>query len=152
MKGLVIFGIVLILILHSCSNIYNEHQKIKDLKWNRNDIKTFEVDIENDGEYDLFFAMRHTIGYPFTTIKINIEYINPKTYKSFIKTAEFPVTDENGKYIGDVSGQLWDIESSFAEKMFLKKGKHIFKVSHAMNYNPVILLVDIGLVVKKSSE
>jgi hypothetical protein len=36
--------------------------------------------------------------------------------------------------------------------MFLNKGKHIFKISHAMNSNPVVLVVDIGLIVKKTSK
>ncbi len=151
MKKLIfLLGISFITLLYSCSNVYSEHQEIKDLKWFKKDVKTFEVEITKAGEYDLFFAMRHSIGYPFTSIKISIEYLNDN--QTFVKEAEFPTTDENGEYIGEVTGQLWDIESVFAERMFLNKGKHIFKISHAMNSNPVILVVDVGLIVKKSSK
>jgi len=121
------------------------------MKWERADVKTFEVNISEDGEYDLFFAMRHSYGYPFTSIKINILQITPEG-KEFTKEAEFPISDKKGNYLGEVTGQLWDIESSFAEKMFLKKGKYTFKVSHAMNSNPVILVIDVGLIIRKSSD
>jgi hypothetical protein len=75
MKKLIfLLGISFITLLNSCSSVYSEHQEIKDLKWFKKDIKTFEVEILEAGEYDLFFTMRHSIGYHFTSIKINIEY------------------------------------------------------------------------------
>ena len=152
MKNIVfIFGVCFIALLNSCSSVYSEHKEIKDLKWFKKDTKIFEVEITKAGEYDLFFAMRHSIGYPFTSIKINIEHLQ-NNGQTFVKEAEFPTTDENGKYIGEVTGQLWDIESVFAEKTYLNKGKHIFKISHAMNSNPVILVVDVGLIIKESSK
>lgn len=152
MKNLVfLFGLSFLTFLYSCSSVYSEHKEIKDLKWFKKDVKTFEVEITKAGEYDLFFAMRHSIGYPFTSIKVNIEH-SQNNGQTFVKAAEFPTTDESGKYIGEVTGQLWDIESVFAEKMYLNKGNHIFKISHAMNSNPVILVVDVGLIIKESSK
>ena len=135
-------------LLSSCSNTYKEHQKIKDLKWQKTDIKTFEVNIKEDGVYNLFFTMRHSVGYPFTSIKIKIEQITPNE-EIFEKNAEFAISDENGKYTGEVVGDLWDTENLFSENTSLKKGKYVFKISHAMNHDPVILVIDVGLVVKK---
>ena len=136
------------LFFSSCSDTYREFQSIRDMKWEKKDVKKFEVNITEEGEYDLFFAMRHSAGYPFTSIKVNILQNTPDG-KNFSKQAEFPVADENGKYLGDVTGQLWDIESTFAEKMFMKRGKYTFKISHSMNSNPVILVVDVGLIIRK---
>ncbi len=146
--SLYLFITVIALSLTSCSDTYRNFQSVEGLKWFDNDVKTFNVNIPEDGNYDLFFAMRHSTGYPFTTIKVEIEQTTPQN-KTFIKNAEFPVTDENGKYLGKVAGQLWDIEHSFDENVFLKKGKYIFKIRHTMNNNPVILVIDIGLIVRK---
>lgn len=154
MKGIVKCFLLIFLtsfFLVSCSDTYNNYKNIEGLKWYKKDVKTFEVNIPEDGSYDLFFAMRHLIGYPFTSIKIKIEQITPDKNK-FIKEAEFAVADVKGRYIGDVTGQLWDIENLFSENTHLKKGKYIFKISHTMNSNPVILLVDIGLIVRKTSK
>ena len=146
-KGLTV--ILFIAFFSSCSNIYRDFQKVKDMKWHRTDVKTYEVEIPEDGNYDLFFAMRHSTGYPFTTIKISIEQINPEG-EEYTKDAEFSVADENGQYIGKVTGQLWDIEEVFSEKTPLKKGKYTFKIRHNMNSDPVILVIDIGLIVRNS--
>jgi len=141
--------IFVIFLLNSCSNVYSEQQKIKDLQWFKTDVKIFEVYIPEDGNYDLFFTMRHSIGYPFTSIKIKIEQITPNN-KEFLKKVEFSVIDKERKYIGNVTGQLWDTENLFSKNTFLKKGNYVFRISHAMNSNPVILVIDIGLIVRKS--
>ncbi len=140
----------LFLFFASCDNIYRDFQTVEDMKWFRKDVKTFKFDIAEDAHYDLLFAFRHATGYPFTSIKIHIEQISPDK-KVYEKDAEFPVADKNGAYIGEVTGQLWDIERVFSEKTFLKKGTYTLKISHAMNSNPVILVIDIGLIVKKHS-
>ncbi len=132
----------------ACNDIYRNFQSVKDLKWYKKDVKTFNVSIPEDGNYDLVFALRHSTGYPFTSIKINIEQTTPEG-KVLEKNAEFPIVDKNGKYLGEVTGQLWDIENIFSEHTFLKKGKYIFKIKHIMNNNPVILVIDVGLIVRK---
>lgn len=135
--------------LFSCSDTYNEYEKVEEMQWYKKDVKTFELSIPEDGNYDLFFGMRHLSGYPFTSIKIEIAQITPDK-KELIKEAEFSVADEEGNYIGEVTGQLWDIENLFSENTPLAKGKYTFKISHAMNSNPVILVIDVGLIVRKS--
>ena len=147
LKGLTI--ILFITFFSSCTNTYRNFQKVKDMKWHRTDVKTFNVDIPEDGNYDLYFAMRHSTGYPFTSIKISVEQITPEG-EEYNKNAEFSVADENGQYIGEVTGQLWDIEELFSENTPLKKGKYTFKISHNMNSDPVILVIDVGLLIKKT--
>jgi len=147
-KAIFIFFIFGTVFFTACNDVYRDFQSVKDMKWYKNDIKNFQVNIPEDGNYDLIFAMRHSTGYPFTTIKIHVEQSTPKG-KILEKDAEFPVADENGNYIGDVTGQLWDIEDVFSENTFLEKGDYTFKISHGMNNNPVILVIDVGLVVRQ---
>ena len=146
-KGLTV--ILFIIFFSSCSNTYSDFQKVEDLKWFRTDIKTFEVDIPEDGNYDLFFALRHSSGYPFRNIGVKFVQITPDG-KELSKEIDFLVVNENDEYKGEVIGQLWDIEELFSEKTPLKKGKYTFKISHIMNSDPVILVIDIGMVIRKS--
>lgn len=143
--------ILFFILFPSCSDTYRDFQKVKDMKWERTDTKIFEVDIPEDGNYDLYFAMRHSTGYPFTSIKILVLQINPEG-EEFTKDSEFSVADETGQYTGEVTGQLWDIEELFSENTPLKKGKYTFKINHNMNSDPVILVIDVGLLIKKSKQ
>ncbi len=143
-----LYIIILTSFFSACNDIYRDFQSVKDMKWYDTDVKTFDVTIPDDGNYDLIFAVRHSTGYPFTTIKINIEETMPDG-KKYEKDAEFSVADENGNYIGEVTGQLWDVEAAFDENVFLKKGKYKFKIRHNMNHNLVILVIDVGLIVRK---
>lgn len=145
---ILLFIVFIVFVLTACKNIYRNFQSVKDMKWYKKDVKTFDVTIPEDGNYDLIFAMRYSTGYPFTTIKVHIEQTTPER-KVLEKDAEFPVADENGNYIGDVTGQLWDIEDVFSENTFLKKGDYTFKINHGMNNNPVILVIDVGLIVRQ---
>ena len=146
MKKLLIFG--LLLSLFSCSDTYRDFQSVKDMKWYKSDSKIFEVNIREEGYYDLFFAMRYSTGYPFKQIKIKITQKSPGG-EEFNKEAEIKTANDKGEYIGEVTGQLWDLEQPVSENTFLKKGKYIFGISHIMNNDPVILVIDVGLKIKK---
>jgi gliding motility-associated lipoprotein GldH len=149
MKTINILPLLFLFFITSCTNAYKDHQKVEDMKWFRSDVKTFDVDIPNDGNYDIFFTMRHSTGYPFRNIGVRIEQITPEGIE-LSKETNFLVVDENDEYKGDVIGQLWDIEELFSENTPLQKGKYTFKISHIMNSDPVILVMDIGLTIKKS--
>ncbi len=147
MKKLLVFG--LLLSLFSCSDTYRDFQSVKDMKWYKSDSKIFEVDIKEKGYYDLFFAMRYSTGYPFKQIKINIAQKLPDGIELF-KNAKIQIANEKNEYLGEVTGQLWDIEALVSEKTYLNKGKYTFKISHAMNNDPVVLVIDVGLIIKQS--
>jgi len=148
MKKYLLF-IPVFLFLFSCNETFRDFQKVEDMKWHRNDVKKFKVNIPEDGSYDLFFAMRHSTGYPFTSIKILINQLTPDG-NELTKEAEFQVANDAGEYIGEVTGQLWDIKALFSENTTLKKGEYVFEIMHNMNTDPVILVIDIGLIIKKS--
>ncbi len=141
--------IILSSLITSCNYVYRDFQEVKNLKWYKNDVKTFNINIKEDGNYDLFFAMRHATGYPFTSIKTKILMQTPDN-KTFEKEAEFIAANEKGAYIGEVTGQLWDIEEIFSQNYFMKKGNYKISITQAMNEDPVILVVDIGLIVRLS--
>ena len=146
-KFIVIFSVLIT--ISSCSDTYRDYQKVNDMQWYRTDVKTFELDIPKDGNYDLYFAMRHSSGYPFRNIGVKIEQITPEG-NELSQEVDLSVVNEKDEYKGEVIGMLWDIEDVFSENTPLKKGKYTFKISHIMNSDPVILVIDIGLKIRKA--
>ena len=140
---------VLILSLFSCSDTYRDFQSVKDMEWYKSDSKIFEVDIKENGYYDLFFAMRYSAGYPFKQIKIIVAQKQPNGTELF-KNAEIQIVNEKNEYLGEVTGQLWDVEELISEKTLLNEGIYIFKINHIMNNDPVVLVIDVGFVIKQS--
>lgn len=141
--------IALISIISSCNNVYSEFQKVPDMKWYKNDIKKFTVNIEENGNYDLLFAFRYATLYPYRNIKILITKTLPNG-DLYTKGAEFQVVDQNNNYIGSAGGDIWDLENIFAENEYLEKGKYEFIIEQDMDTDPIIVVMEIGLIVKKS--
>ncbi len=146
--SVLLFGIITLTAL-GCTRVYEDYQEIKDLKWYKKDAQTFHVKIPEDGNYNILFFMRHTIGFPFKNLKI---YIKKKSALGEIdaKDLEIPVIAENKNYLGDVAGELWDITYPIWQDIFLKAGTYTFSLQHAMNSDPVVLLVETGLIIEKA--
>jgi len=147
----IIFIIIISISFSACTETYRSFQKVEDMKWYKNDVKIFKVDIKESGNYDLTFAFRYATLYPFKDIKITIAKKTPKG-EVLTKDAEFMVVDENNKYIGDVGGDIWDLEKSFAQGEYLEKGKYEFYIQHNMVNDPVIVVMEIGLIIEKHKE
>lgn len=148
MKKLIILFIALSA-LSSCNNVHREFHKVENMKWYKNDKKKFEVDIKESGNYDMLFAFRYATLYPYRNIKILITKTLPNG-DSYTKEADFQVVDENNNYIGSAGGDIWDLENIFAENEYLEKGKYRFVIEQDMGTDPVIVVMEIGLIVKKS--
>jgi len=147
MKKNIVILLTLIL-LSSCSDVFREFQSVTDMKWYKKDAKIFRVNISKEAKYDFIFAMRYPTGFPYNRIKVKITRVSENT-EAVSKHAEFTVIDENNQYKGEVSGELWDLEEIFSENELLKPGKYTFKIEHDMNSDPVIAIIDIGLIVRK---
>ncbi len=119
------------------------------MQWYRSDAKIFDFEIKEEANYDMVFCMRHSTGYQYMSIKTKITMTTPDG-NVFEKIAEFTVADEKGKYVGEGTGQLWDMEEAFTSGELMKKGKYKIKIEHDMQIDPVILVIDIGLKVVPS--
>lgn len=138
----------LIIILNSCNTVFEEHQDVDDLQWYENDKKTFEVDISERGKYDVYFALRYATGFPYKVMKINVIHSGPDGSGN-VGNIKFSVVDNNNQYIGEVVGDIWDLEHKFIENQELKEGTHIFEIRPALNNSPAIAVMEVGLIVKK---
>ncbi len=145
------FVLLLSFFLVACRDVYRNFEGTSDLRWYKNDIKKFDVRIREKANYDIYFAIRYTTGFPKKQISVRISQITPEG-KDYYKDAVFNIIDNNSRYVGEVAGNIWDFEECIAENQNLAQGDYQFKIEHTMPDDPMILVVDVGLIVRKTKD
>ncbi len=150
-----LFVVLALILLTSCSDgnrIYEEHQDLSpDVEWLKKDIRTFEAEIEDVSiPYDISLAFRYASGYPFDVVKIKVTHINPSG-DELSKTYELQIRDEDGNYMGEAGYDIWDSEHLVEEGvLFNEAGKYTFKVEHDMPYDPLVMVMEVGVIIDKT--
>ncbi len=149
-KSLILTFIFLTLI--SCSNrkIYEKYVKLDNLIWNRFNVITFEVPIENiSSGYDFYLAIRHHTDIPYKSILVNVTFYTPSDEMRTMNH-RIIIKDENDKLVGDGLGDLWDLVTPVREDFrFTKSGICKFEISSAMSQADLAGIIEVGLIVKR---
>lgn len=153
MKKLVLFFIFGIIIFTSCDStkIYEKHIDIERITWNRFDVKTFDVDIQDvSATYDFYIAIRHHTDIPFPFLEIRFTMYTPS---GEMRTMEQKIVlkDKEGKLQGNGLGELWDVLHLVRKDFqFTEKGICTIEVSSTMSKADLPGILQVGLIVKKS--
>jgi len=154
MKKLLTLSIIAILILASCETGTTVYRKIKTISdsyiWTAKDTIFFKKDIKDStSNMQLSVSLRYIMGYPNTTLPIKLVIIDPKGNVLEL-TPELNIVDENNKYIGDIMGDLADIEQVVVDSViFSSPGVYNFKLIQNANKPVVSHVHAIGLCIKK---
>lgn len=139
-----------IIVLSSCSNDihFKEFKKTDNLEWLQSDAKLVSFENTDDSSYfDLYFGFRYAQGFQYNAINANIKELTP--FGNF----EIPITaktiNDDGTYIGDGSGDIWDLEIPLRKHIQLAKGKYSYIISHTMPTNKLQMVMEVGIVIKK---
>lgn len=144
-----------LLILSACTNnkIFEKYIKTGNNIWKRDDIKKFEVPIEDTlSLYDVTIAIRHSSYYAFANIKVNLTISYPS---GDMRTKEFNifVRNEDGSFKGDGAGDLWDVAYPALQGVsFPFKGTYVFEIQNVMPLMETPDIMDVGLIVRKSKK
>jgi len=66
-------------------------------------------------------------------------------------TLECPLADQNGKWMGNGLGDIWDNKFLFKSNMtFQRKGTYKFIFTQAMRVDSLPLIMDAGLSIEKA--
>lgn len=138
-------------IMVSCGSkaIYREFVKFPDNVWSAENVPQFTVTVENDtSNYDMFLAFRYVHGYPLTNASMTITETDPDG-----NTQMHPVTVEirkdDGTYIGDGSGDIWDVEHKIKSNVKLKKGNYSFSIEQEIA-EKLPMVMEVGLILRDS--
>jgi gliding motility-associated lipoprotein GldH len=153
MKKLLILFVIALLGSGACSprKIYEKHQDIAGLRWNRFDVKTFEVEIKDVSvNYDFIIAIRHHTEVPFKYITVNFTLYTPSG-ESRIMDHKIMLRDQEGNLLGDGMGDLWDVEyTAWKGFKFTTPGICRVEVSSTMSQADLPGIMQVGLIVRGS--
>jgi len=154
MKKLFLFSGIVLILLSSCtqSTVFREYKKMKNVSWNRFDILEFEVPVEKDYVLDFELAFRHHTYFPYDKLFVNITFYSPG---SDFRSAdyEFELKDEEGNWLADGMGELWDINFPIRNGMrFSEAGICKVRIENSYSKFETPGVIEVGLVVKRSAD
>ena len=144
----------LMILFTACSpegQVYKDYQSTGDnTEWTKSKVPVFSFAIEDPSlAYDVQLAVRFAKGFPYTHLKVNVKIKSPSATVTEMP-AEIRIRDEKGDYVGEVMGDIGDIEQSIQNgKVFTEKGTWEYTITSAMPQDPVPMIMEIGLIVKK---
>ncbi|MBU1718235.1 MAG: gliding motility lipoprotein GldH [Bacteroidetes bacterium] len=142
---------LLCVMLVSCdpSAVEKTYFKCDGNAWDNTVPTSASFTIEEDGNYAIFFALRHVEGFQYQELEIIAAIIDPEGEKTQDRFS-LKVRADDGSYLGDGSGDIWDIEFPIFENLKIeKKGKYSIAIKHDMDRNPLPLVMEYGFVVRK---
>ncbi len=142
---------ILAVSLQSCQNnsIFTEYAKTENLEWLSSDAKTFTFENTDDStNVDLLVAFRYAQGFQFNAMQMNL--IEKTPVGNFTYPVSIQIRDNKGAYIGEGSGDIWDIEIPIKQNVKLAKGTYTFIINHTMPVSKVHMVMEVGCKIVKS--
>jgi gliding motility-associated lipoprotein GldH len=128
----------------SCSLLYafREIQEIPGWKWASSDVRSFTFENPETQILDGTFLFRHVHGFGYASINIRAEIISDS--ERIDTTFTIPIRDENGDYLGEGAGDLWDVEHTFLHGYEFKPGTYTLTFEQK-NADPLPLVMEVGV-------
>lgn len=149
MKKTTLFILPILMLLISCDSsvVFKEYKKFDDLVWKSDVIPEFVVDVTNDTmKYDIFLAFRYAQGFPVADMKVSVTESKPNGETEMYPVI-FKVREDDGSYIGDGSGDIWDIEYKFKDNVLLQKGQYTISLEQEIA-EKLPMVMEVGIVLK----
>lgn len=154
MRKAVVLLPLICLLLVSCdeAKIYEKHFDNDRITWNRFDVKTFMVDIEDiSSSYDFYIAIRHITAFPLDHIDIEFNICTPSGEARLLEQT-IKLKDDNGNWLGDGMGDMWDFTKLMREDFrFSQAGTCLVEISSTMPQADLPGIMQVGLIVRKSN-
>lgn len=143
-------------LLSSCSSektVFEEYKKFEKLSWNRFDVLSFQMDVEDiDQNYDLFIHLRHFPGFPHKEMLVNLTIYSPA---GDMRSTDYTLRlkDSEGESLSNCMGDYCDLliplRSDFS---FYEPGIAKFDVENKYSKVDLPGIIEIGFIVKQASE
>jgi len=148
--------IIAVSFMFSCTEIvntvYSENVSNDNNRMPRNEKYVFEFE-NNDllQVYDVIVMFRYVEGFQFNRVVFNFMHSLPNA-DTLDFTMGLPVIDGKGNYIGDGSGDIWDIEHTIISRRALPEGKNTFVLQNKMDehYEFIPNVMSVGIKIVKS--
>lgn len=148
-----IFIGIIVLLLASCQEgpFYEKNSVIPGQLWDNGFKPEFQVEVkEKQSRYDLFFNLRHTAYYPYTSFSFQVNQRGKSVQDSSLRY-EFKLAEPDGSWTGKSAGNIYEQSQLIKENMlFPDTGIYVFSIQQNMNDNPLRGINDVGIkLIKK---
>ena len=153
-KGII--AVLVLIIIAGCSGdkvVFEEYKKFENLSWNRFNIATFEVPIEDlQTGYDIYLTIRHIPEFTLESLPINFTYTMPTgDMRSTDKELRF--VDNEGNKKSNCLGDLCDIEILLRKNLrFQESGLLTVEIENKFTKLELPGIMEVGLIVRKSTD
>lgn len=128
---------------------YRNIHEIEGMEWHKSDVQSFEYTAETATNLNVLILIRHVHGIPFPSIPLRL--IIKKDGQQISNSAvKILVMDNSKQYVGQGSGDLWDIEHLAFENMAFDAGTYTIELTHAMQRESIPLIMEVGIQLEKS--
>jgi len=144
---------LVVCILCSCTNndIFLQYRDISPEGWHCDSVLAFDVPVENcTWKYNVYINTRNTASYASQNLWLFLQ-VNYPDNTTVRDTIDFYLADERGKWLGRGIGNLYTMPVLYwQEKKFPQTGVYRFEIRHAMRYNALRGINNVGLRVEKT--
>ena len=141
---------VLVLTFLSACGILWEHRSLNsfdDMQWKQSDTASFEFKIDEAGTHDVDILVRHVHGFPYAELGILAITKGPGWMDT--QMIVIPVIGSEGQYLGDGSGDMFDLQHVLHPALPLNQGAYEIQLIHQMQRDPLPLIMEVGIQVSK---
>lgn len=149
----VLATLLLLVLIVACdpNRVFDDNKTLSEGGWDKNDKAKFNVNISDTvSAHNVFINVRNADGYPYSNLYLFIHSKFPDG-KIFTDTLECILADQNGKWLGDGLGDIYDNQILFKRNVrFKNSGLYTFELEHAMRLDKLPLIMDVGIRIEKA--
>lgn len=145
--------IVTIVVTYACSNgvVYSKYQNLQNNEWFAKNKLTYETEItDGNSLHDISLLIRHGDSYPYSNLFLFLTTTYPDG-KTTTDTLECILANGKGEWQGNGAGDIFDAVIPLKKSVrFPLTGKYSFTFEQAMRTDPLPMIMDFGMEIKKS--
>lgn len=148
MKKKILLALFIASIFYSCinSSIYKANIEVNQNGWNYHDHLKYEFNIEDiQNNYNLLINLNFLKTYKYNNLFFFVDVKDPEN-KTYRDTIECILAIPNGKWIGNISGDLVSQQLTYRYNVnFPIKGQYKIEIQHAMRDSLLRNVTSVGL-------
>jgi gliding motility-associated lipoprotein GldH len=145
---------ILAVFLSSCNKnvVYSKYITFDNNEWYAKNKATFDMEIvDSQSLHDVNLMVRHADSYPYSNLYLFLTTKYPDG-KTTVDTLECILANTKGEWLGNGAGDIFDLTIPLKKNVrFPLTGKYEFSFEQAMRTDPLPLIMDLGMEVKKVS-
>jgi len=146
--------LILTTVIIGCNSntVYRQFTKIPGVIWKKTDKVLYKVTIDEPvNNAAVYLAMRVDDAIQEQYVDVLVSRTTPKGQQQSAKH-RMQIKNAKGMHLGDGAANLWDVEQMIEGDIgFNQVGTYTYEVKNLMPKD-VVLLVDIGLIIKKKND